>query len=64
MRSMVGVGITPPKVLGTPGTPGLLDVLTRDNVDVGDALVRTNIENLSVLPAGARHRRATELLAS
>lgn len=53
-----------PKVLGTPGTPGLLDVLTRDNVDVGEALVRTNIENLSVLPAGARHRRATELLAS
>lgn len=53
-----------PKQLGTPGTPGLLDVLTRDDIDVGDALVRTNIENLSVLPAGARHRRATELLAS
>lgn len=53
-----------PKVLGLPTSPGLLDLLVRDNVDVGDALVRTNIENLSVLPSGMRHRRATELLAS
>jgi receptor protein-tyrosine kinase len=53
-----------PNLLGVPSTPGLLDVLTRDGVDVGDALVRTSIENLAVLPAGMRHRRATELLAS
>jgi protein-tyrosine kinase len=53
-----------PRLLGVRASPGLLDVLTRDDVDIGDALVRTNIENLSVLPAGAPHRRATELLAS
>ena len=53
-----------PRQLGVPASPGLLDVLTRDDIDIGDALVRTNIENLSVLPAGAPHRRATELLAS
>jgi len=53
-----------PRLLGVPASPGLLDVLTRDDVDFSDALVRTNIANLSVLPAGAPHRRATELLAS
>jgi receptor protein-tyrosine kinase len=53
-----------PSLLGVPNAPGLLDVLTRDDIDVGDALVRTNIEKLSILPAGSHHRRATELLAS
>jgi protein-tyrosine kinase len=53
-----------PNILGTPKGPGLLEVLTRDDVNVSDALVRTNIENLSVLPAGSPQRRATELLAS
>jgi receptor protein-tyrosine kinase len=52
-----------PALLGLPHAPGLLDLLT-DDVDVADALVRTNIERLTVLPAGSRHRRATELLAS
>jgi len=31
---------------------------------VADALLRTNVEKLTILPAGSRHRRATELLAS
>jgi receptor protein-tyrosine kinase len=53
-----------PGILNVPNQPGLLDLLTRDDLDVGDALVRTNVEKLSVLPAGSRHRRATELLAS
>jgi protein-tyrosine kinase len=53
-----------PALLGTPQGPGLLDLLTRDDVDFADALVRTNVEKLSVLPAGSRHRRSTELLAS
>ena len=53
-----------PRVLGTPGSPGLLELLTSYELDVSDAIVRTNVENLSVLPAGAHHRRATELLAS
>lgn len=53
-----------PMLLDIPSEPGLLDLLTREDLDVADALVRTNVEKLSVLPAGSRHRRATELLAS
>jgi protein-tyrosine kinase len=55
---------TLPSLLGAPHSPGLLDLLTRDDVDVADALVKTNVEKLSILPAGSRHRRSTELLAS
>jgi len=55
---------TLPSLLGAPHSPGLLDLLTRDDVDVSDALVKTNVEKLSLLPAGSRHRRSTELLAS
>ena len=53
-----------PQILGAPHGPGLLDLLTRDDLDFADALVKTNIEKLSLLPAGTRHRRSTELLAS
>jgi receptor protein-tyrosine kinase len=53
-----------PELLGLPRSPGLLDLLLRDNLDVGDAMLQTNIEKLTVLPAGTRNRRATELLAS
>jgi exopolysaccharide/PEP-CTERM locus tyrosine autokinase len=53
-----------PKLLGVPEAPGLLDLLTNDKLDVSDALVKTNVEKLTVLPAGRQHRRATELLAS
>ncbi len=50
--------------LGLPSAPGLLDLLTQPDLDVSEAIVRTNIERLSVLPAGNRHARATELLSS
>jgi receptor protein-tyrosine kinase len=53
-----------PSILGTPHSPGLLDLLTRDDMRVGDALVKTNVERLTLLPAGSRQRRSTELLAS
>ncbi|MEO8753289.1 MAG: chromosome partitioning ATPase, partial [Casimicrobiaceae bacterium] len=53
-----------PKQLGVSNSPGMLELLTRDDLDVADVLVRTNIENLTILPAGSHHRRATELLAS
>ncbi|MCC6198188.1 MAG: tyrosine-protein kinase family protein [Burkholderiales bacterium] len=53
-----------PKRLGARNSPGLLELLTRDDLEVADVLVRTNIHNLSIIPAGAPHRRATELLAS
>lgn len=53
-----------PNILGVPRSPGLLDLLTREDYDVGSVLVRTNVKNLSIIPAGSPHRRATELLAS
>ncbi len=53
-----------PELLGIPNEPGLLDLLTRDDVDVADALIRTNVEKLTILPAGTPQRRSTELLAS
>ncbi len=53
-----------PGLLGVPNEPGLLDVLTRPDMDVADALVRTNVEKLTILPAGSRQGRSTELLAS
>jgi receptor protein-tyrosine kinase len=53
-----------PALLDTPHAPGLLDLLTRDDLDVADALVKTNLDKLTVLPSGSRQRRSTELLAS
>lgn len=53
-----------PTLLGVPKSPGLLDLLTRDDIGVADTLLRTNIEKLTIMPAGSRHRQATELLAS
>ncbi|HEY1327942.1 MAG TPA: XrtA-associated tyrosine autokinase [Casimicrobiaceae bacterium] len=54
---------TLPSLLDVPSAPGLLDLLT-GGANVGDALIKTNVERLSLLPAGSRHPRATELLAS
>lgn len=53
-----------PDLLGVPQAPGLLDLLTKGDIDVADALVKTNIDKLTIMSAGSRHRRATELLAS
>ena len=53
-----------PGLLNVPSSPGLLDLLTNEQLDVADALCKTNVEKLSVIPSGTPHRRATELLAS
>ena len=37
-----------PALLGVPNSPGLLDLLTRDDLDVADVLIRTNVEKLTV----------------
>ena len=52
------------KRMHLPEAPGLLDLLTNENADLADFLLRTNVEKLSLLPAGSAHRRATEMLAS
>lgn len=53
-----------PNVLGFEADLGLVDLIADDQIDVSDVIVRTNIENLSVMPAGRPHHLATELLAS
>lgn len=44
--------------------PGLVDLVLDAELALPDVLLRTNIDNLSVLPAGTQHPHATELLAS
>ena len=51
-------------VLNLPATRGLLDVLLDDTTDLSHVLLKTNVEKLTLLPAGTQHPRATELLAS
>lgn len=55
---------TVPKVLGFEHDRGLIDILADDRLDLADVLIRTNIDKLSILPAGSRHPMANELLAS
>ena len=43
---------------------GLMDILLNNKLDLADAILKTNIDTLSLLPAGKSHPRATELLAS
>ena len=50
--------------LGIKERKGLMDVLTGDVPDLSGVLLRTNIEKLTILPAGMPHPRATELIAS
>ncbi|NVJ69301.1 MAG: AAA family ATPase [Alphaproteobacteria bacterium] len=50
--------------LGVSGGRGLMDVVADDEIEIGDCLIRTNIPNLVLLPAGRQHNLTTELLAS
>jgi exopolysaccharide/PEP-CTERM locus tyrosine autokinase len=52
------------KRLGIRAERGLIDVLDDASIDLADVLLRTNVEGLSVLPAGHPHPLSTELLAS
>jgi receptor protein-tyrosine kinase len=55
-----------PRVLGIETQKGLVDLIAdeNDSLDLADVLVRTDLENLTILPAGRQHHLATELLAS
>jgi protein-tyrosine kinase len=53
-----------PGYLGLEADQGLLDVLLDSTLTVSDVMIKTNVEKLTVLPAGRGHRHATELLAS
>ena len=52
------------KRMHLPAAKGLLDLLTNEKESLADVLLRTNVEKLTLLPAGTPHRRATEMLAS
>lgn len=52
------------KVLGLPPEPGLMDVLLDPQLAMADVILKTNVANLSILPAGRSNKHATELLAS
>jgi receptor protein-tyrosine kinase len=43
---------------------GLIDVLEDDSKSIEDVLVRTDLNDIQVLPAGRTHAQSTELLAS
>lgn len=43
-----------PSVLGIDAQLGLTDLISDDSLDVSDVLLRTNIDNLTVLPAGRK----------
>ncbi len=64
---LVDADVAKPEVLsmlGLPGGPGLMDALSDPSLRVEDLIIRTNVEGLSVLPAGRQTNNDTELLAS
>jgi receptor protein-tyrosine kinase len=64
---LVDADVVRPSVLqrlGIQAEKGLLDVLIDPALDVSDVVLDTNVPKLSILSAGARNDRATELLAS
>jgi exopolysaccharide/PEP-CTERM locus tyrosine autokinase len=52
------------QLLGAQKERGLVDLLAENTRDVGDIILRTNIPNLSFMPAGQPHTHGTELLSS
>lgn len=52
------------RAFGLVERPGLIDLLLDETINVGSMLVRTDLNDIQVLPAGRRHPQATELLAS
>jgi protein-tyrosine kinase len=53
-----------PARLGLSVGKGLIDLLEHPEADLSEFLVRTNIPNLTLMGAGRKHGRSTELLAS
>ena len=52
------------RLLGISDRPGFTECLKDRELDLGQFLLKTDVPKLSVLPAGTRNNRATELLAS
>lgn len=52
------------RTFGLEDGPGLIDALADPMVDIEGCVIRTDLPNLSILPAGTRRDDTTELLAS
>jgi receptor protein-tyrosine kinase len=52
------------RTLGIQADQGLIDLLRDDRMHFSDVLLKTDIEGLSILPAGPRDPLSTEILAS
>lgn len=52
------------RMLGIEKRCGLVDVLVKDGLDIGDVLLQTDIPNFRVVSAGKQDEYVTELLAS
>ena len=51
-------------VFGLADKPGLIDILEDETIPIDEVLVRTDLNDIQVLPAGRKHAQSTELLAS
>ncbi|MET0269501.1 MAG: exopolysaccharide biosynthesis protein [Sphingomonas sp.] len=64
---LVDADVAKPSVLSTLGLeagPGLMDAVADPSLDPEACVIRTDLANLSVLPAGRQSNEATELIAS
>ncbi len=64
---LVDADFAKPSILSTLGiapSPGLMDALADSNCDAESFVIETDIEGLSVLPAGAQTNQDTEYLAA
>nr|WP_305089222.1 XrtA-associated tyrosine autokinase [Massilia sp. YIM B04103] len=64
---LVDADVARPSVLRTLGLPsqrGLMDVLLDEKLGLSEVMLRTNVNTLTIVPAGTPNPRATELLAS
>lgn len=52
------------EMMGIPAGRGLTDLLSNPDVDFSDVVLRTNMPNLAVMPAGNPDNRGPELLSS
>jgi protein-tyrosine kinase len=52
------------KLLGAAGRKGLVDVLMTPSMSIGDVIVRTDVPNLSIVPAGQIVDAPTEVYSS
>ncbi len=64
---LIDADFAKPSILSTlniDGGPGLMDALADPNLDVNEMVLETDVDGLSVLPAGSQSNQDTEYLAA